>query len=620
MNFKLQSIYKSLDKDMEWKNIPKLAIITGKNGTGKSQLLEAMKNPINWEGDSYTKELIKYISAHHDMIHNNSKSVPLNPKEVKSNMINTFQKLTSKDFLDILKEENLTIAEVLDFIYKSKYDNKDNKVHTDNPELSSKMYKQRTIGGTQSSQIHHYVYILTSNTKIDFRNNIEMILKKTGKSKLEDLTEEEFSNAIHLDPSNNFTTLYHLKKWFEVFTDDFDRRSGKANRVGSDEDRTSLLSEPMPWELMNEILERYDFKYRIRDFDSSISPIDIKFYNDTTDTPISIDTLSSGEQQLISLVAWAHNEIIANNIKLLLLDEPDSHLHPSFCRIFVEIINDYVVKKYGIQVIMTTHSPSTIAYAPEDSIFVMNERGSEHRITKQSKNVALDILSDGLMTLNENSLNIIGDLFSNVQNTVLFVEGKTDKIHIEQCLKYDEGLRNKFQNIKIISIGGVDNYINTIEPILKQINREKEKTFILLDNDTAGKKCNKKVEESLITTITFNNENKDIEEATLLYDNREKFKEWIKKEYPNMLNYIEDRLITNPDDTTEYMKCVFAKFINKKKVTDKIPNPLRENKEKEEEASNVFKNLWCEYLKQNYDIAKDCYKELIKLLTDNRIK
>ncbi|MGL5722002.1 MAG: hypothetical protein ACRCY4_06365 [Brevinema sp.] len=40
--FTASKTYKSIPQGMEWEDIPNFVVITGKNGTGKSQLLEEM--------------------------------------------------------------------------------------------------------------------------------------------------------------------------------------------------------------------------------------------------------------------------------------------------------------------------------------------------------------------------------------------------------------------------------------------------------------------------------------------------------------------------------------------------------------------------------------------------
>ena len=59
----------------------------------------------------------------------------------------------------------------------------------------------------------------------------------------------------------------------------------------------------------------------------------------------------------------------------------------------------------------------------------------------------------------------------------------------------------------------------------------------------------------------------------------------------------------------------FIIYLKGKLQKGKMPNPL--NSDREEEATNVFKNLWCEYLKAHPELSKDTYQDLINLLKSN---
>ena len=43
-------------------------------------------------------------------------------------------------------------------------------------------------------------------------------------------------------------------------------------------------------------------------------------------------------------------------------------------RHLLNVIKDVLVERYNVRTILTTHSPSTVALAPADSIFVMSAR------------------------------------------------------------------------------------------------------------------------------------------------------------------------------------------------------------------------------------------------------
>ncbi|KQO12924.1 hypothetical protein ASF09_01045 [Sphingomonas sp. Leaf242] len=84
--------------------------------------------------------------------------------------------------------------------------------------------------------------------------------------------------------------------------------------------------------------------------------------------------------------------------KLLLLDEPEAHLHPSMTTQFLDAISETLVKKYGVRVIMTSHSPSTVALAPVDAVF---EIASGSSIIKPitSRSDIISVLTAGLITV-----------------------------------------------------------------------------------------------------------------------------------------------------------------------------------------------------------------------------
>jgi predicted ATP-dependent endonuclease of OLD family len=79
------------------------------------------------------------------------------------------------------------------------------------------------------------------------------------------------------------------------------------------------------------------------------------------------------KEVIFYLICSGYNGLgsIQNKTSLLLLDELDAYLNPVMSKMFIEIVNDILVKKFKIQVIMTTHSPSTVAYTPEENLFWM---------------------------------------------------------------------------------------------------------------------------------------------------------------------------------------------------------------------------------------------------------
>jgi predicted ATPase len=84
--------------------------------------------------------------------------------------------------------------------------------------------------------------------------------------------------------------------------------------------------------------------------------------------------------------------------ELIILDEPDAHLHPEMTKLLIDVLEETFVKKYKIKVIITTHSPSTIALSPIKSIYELRNNNNSGLI-KISKDDALKLLTGFIPTL-----------------------------------------------------------------------------------------------------------------------------------------------------------------------------------------------------------------------------
>lgn len=180
-------------------------------------------------------------------------------------------------------------------------------------------------------------------------------------------------------------------------------RFGKDSSVLTEDEFISKHGEK-PWDLANRILKSFDaLTYEFispegRDFFGSYK-LELQ-HTQKPDLKVEFDKLSSGERILMALVASIYKSSSDGNFPdLLLLDEIDASLHPSMMKNMLNVI-DSIFLPAGVKVILVTHSPTTIALAPEDSIFVMNPSGV-NRIEKRSQKDALSILTEGYATIEE---------------------------------------------------------------------------------------------------------------------------------------------------------------------------------------------------------------------------
>lgn len=159
-----------------------------------------------------------------------------------------------------------------------------------------------------------------------------------------------------------------------------------------------------PWELVNEILATFDsLKYRVNSPEGTdvFSSFQLKLQHiEKPGLEVGFEHLSSGERVLMALVASVYKSSADGLFPdVLLLDEVDASLHPSMMQNMLNVIAA-IFLQHGVKVILVSHSPTTIALAPDESIFTMQRSGA-NRIEKKSKDEALSILTEGFATIEQ---------------------------------------------------------------------------------------------------------------------------------------------------------------------------------------------------------------------------
>ena len=151
------------------------------------------------------------------------------------------------------------------------------------------------------------------------------------------------------------------------------------------------------------------------------------------------------------MVKLFQNEYYNSNLSfpnLIVFDEPDAHLHPELSGLLIDVLRKTFVIDLGIKVIVSTHSPSTVALSPDDSIFeIKNYPKTE--LKKIDKDRALDILTGHLPTLSIDYKN----------HKQIFVESPTD-------VEYYQTIFNKIYNeerlpYKLYFISNSDGKVNS---------------------------------------------------------------------------------------------------------------------------------------------------------------
>lgn len=194
-----------------------------------------------------------------------------------------------------------------------------------------------------------------------------------------------------------------------------------------------------PWDIINQFFTAYTGgKYSVT-FPAPLTSSEIVYgsrtflpqlRNKEKNIEIDYNSLSSGEKVLFMLALCmfkAESETVFP--KLLLLDEVDATLHPSMIKNLLRVVTG-VLNKKGTTVVLATHSPTTVSLAPDDCTYLVNPEGEE-RIVKSSKRDAVAILSEGYMTLDE-GLHLLDQISS--KQLIVISEGD-NAAYIEAAIK-----------------------------------------------------------------------------------------------------------------------------------------------------------------------------------------
>ncbi|WP_420582793.1 DUF4357 domain-containing protein [Reichenbachiella sp.] len=139
----------------------------------------------------------------------------------------------------------------------------------------------------------------------------------------------------------------------------------------------------------------------------------------------STEELSEGEKKQI-LIKFI-TRIFADDNSLLLMDEPDSHIHISNKEKIKNLLYD-LEDKVHVQSILTTHSPTLTHCFENDNVYMLVNKDGKVTIEDKTKQEIVNDLTNEFWNLQEQNI------FNSSQKPVsLFVEGKHDKIHIQNA-------------------------------------------------------------------------------------------------------------------------------------------------------------------------------------------
>ena len=195
------------------------------------------------------------------------------------------------------------------------------------------------------------------------------------------------------------------------------------------------------------------------------------------DDDITVEQLSEGEKKLILVKTVL--EILSDEKTLVLMDEPDAHLHegrkPALCNMMREYPNR--------QIVIATHSPIMAQIANEKELLMLE-------LDEGKSTILTDEKIEKIKKLSGTSWDVIGQGMMLKSNRPLVVfEGKTDIKYVKRAidlLKDENPLYGQIQ-VDYMSAGGADNMQFFITDLLEVIPSNK-KIIVFFDRDDEGQK------------------------------------------------------------------------------------------------------------------------------------
>ncbi|MCW8880407.1 MAG: ATP-binding protein [Kangiellaceae bacterium] len=392
--------------------LPDFAVITGLNGSGKSQLLKGiMKGNVQY-GDIQPGgiSLISFDDLNEKQV--NAASIKNLCDEFlrghSHNNVKWNNKITEIYRKYLAKTDANTHHYILDQLEQPKPVWKITKEDVDS-ELWDKIEKFK-------SEMEFEVFANEEFRVFGFHHLIEQTYKKFFI-----VTKERGASYSQFVDVIGALTLGDLTNQFQSYAKEqeaYVKEQVDADRSGR---RTEWELEfqqhtPKPWELLNNVLSEirdefkdknvFNFKITHPDMHNIVKKNGIaQIYDPATESKIEFENLSSGERVIFTLIMMAFGSRKGSvPPRLLLVDEIDATLHPSMIKVMLRIIENVFLKQ-GSKVILATHSATTVSLIDdEDAIHVIHHGQVSEKIEAVSKNGALHILTEGYVTLNQGTL------------------------------------------------------------------------------------------------------------------------------------------------------------------------------------------------------------------------
>ena len=489
LSIQLNQNYKSFENKFKVSLDGDLIILSGVNGSGKSQLIDIIRQ--QWiSGQNKNIEAIIKIDG---------------------------TEINKKDILFRSFKEAINITEIQRVGVQSIKGHKDQIWNAyNNYQLDP---NRKELEQFQESSIKARKILIDKFGEEKFKNN-QITQEDIDKIDMGDFawrSDDVFTNIIG-DLFFDYAKKVHIGK----------------TKCGDTINKFSISSlETPPWIQLNNLFFELGLEYRFKgkqkdyfikvdDFQLNESP---KLYQLKKDGDIdendsrNLSDLSDGEKAIILLIFASFSNVNYKYKKILLLDEFDATFNPSLVEAFYKLIYKYFISK-DILVVIATHSPATISLAPEYASFyeAFSKTKSKQRILSVQKDDYNELrianknfytrISDQKLRIEKlkKALNKTEKLYDEILKTkkpIIFSEGYNFK-YLKKAKEFFDSER-EYEIFEQKELG--DSEIEKLFNFLLKTQNSLPKKLFILDCDSLKKfeKLDKLKTQFLIAFIFSNN-------------------------------------------------------------------------------------------------------------------
>lgn len=448
--FKITDRFKNLENiELDFSAKDGTTVLIGNNGSGKSNMLEAISNVFAGLYDNTFNPNFKYELKYSKDAYN---------VDIKYDMVNYVVKINGAD--DNLKPEYLPNQLI------SSYSGEESRLWEDYYRPFYMNYIKALRGFSLPSSKLIYINKYYWNIALLTFYNYDF----SSFTDLKDFCE----NTLGIQSLNKIKFSFDITKlrsWPSNPVTNFVRA------INPSEENTIEIDLPTLKSLISPIANEIDFfRYLSAAFmpkdDKLITNIELTINNDLT-----AECLSEGEKKLILIELIL--EVIGDENSLILLDEPDSHVHVSRKEEIVKMLKHYLNREN----VITTHSP-TLAHHFDNKHITMLSRlpNGDAKIESKEKQEVVHNITNGIWSYMEQSI------FLNSNKDILLVEGKSDETFLRKALQVLKKYETRYANLdfEYLPCGGADGVklmVNKFRP------KHGQSIIAFFDQDQAGWEC-----------------------------------------------------------------------------------------------------------------------------------